>query len=196
MDRIQNRNKKSSKDNKPREIKSVYTPCQITKKIILPIECIGKTLHQTIENTISKMISGKCIVEGFVRPNTVKLITFSSGIVKGENIVFEAVFNCEVCHPVAGMNMNCIVKNITKAGITAESADETPSPFILHIARDHYYSSDYFNSIQEGNKIIARVIGCRFELNDQYVSIVADLIKPQSDDKNATGKKPFLVFDA
>jgi|UniRef100_A0A6C0KRV3 DNA-directed RNA polymerase subunit E'/Rpb7 len=164
---------------------TVYSPCQITKNIMLPMTAVGKNLQQTLENTITKMVAGKCIVEGFVKPGSIKIITFSSGIVKGENILFDIVFNCEVCYPVAGMNLNCIAKNITKAGIRAESSDEEISPFILFIARDHYYASDYFNSIEENEKLVARVIAQRFELNDKYISIIAELVTP------ITGKKEF-----
>ena len=191
MERQTYKGKKQSKDFKPREYRSVYSPCQITKQITLPITGIGKTLHQTIESNLSRMLSGKCVVEGYVKPNTIRLITFSSGIIKGENVLFEALFNCEVCFPVAGMNMNCIAKNITKAGITAESADESPSPFKLHVAKDHFYASDYFNSIQEGDKFVARVIASRFELNDKFVSVIAELVNPVSDDK----KKPILIIE-
>lgn len=161
---------------KQRETKGVYSQCQITKKIVLPITAIGQNLMQTIEKTIAKMVGGKCIVEGFVKPDSVRIITFSSGIIKGENVIFDVLFNCEVCFPVAGMNLNCVAKNITKAGIRAESADEQPSPFILYIARDHYYDNDTFNAIQENEKFTARVIAQRFELNDKYVSIIAELV--------------------
>jgi len=175
-----------------KEIKTVYSPCQITKNIILPMTAIGKNLQQTLETTIAKMVGGKCIVEGYVKPGSIKIITFSSGIVKGENILFDVVFNCEVCYPVAGMNLNCIAKNITKAGIRAESADEQPSPFILFIARDHYYASDYFNSVEENEKFVARVIAQRFELNDKYVSIIAELVPPVYGKKDI---KPRLVLE-
>jgi len=168
----------TSKQQKYRqkEIKTVYSPCQITKSIVLPVIAIGENLHQTIEDLISKMIEGKCIVEGYVKHGSVKVITFSSGLVKSENIIFNVVFSCEVCYPVAGMKLSCVAKNITKAGIRAESYEETPSPFILFIARDHFYSDDYFNSIEEGDKFIARVVASRFELNDKYVSVIAEIV--------------------
>jgi hypothetical protein len=175
------------------EIKNVYSPCQITKSIVLPITAIGKNLLQTLENTISKLVGGKCIVEGYVKPDSVRVITFSSGIVKGENIIFDVVFNCEVCYPVAGMKLNCIAKNITKAGIRAESVDEQPSPFILFVARDHYYSSEYFNSIEENEKFVARIIAQRFELSDKYISIIAELVPPFVENKKE--KKTMLIFD-
>jgi hypothetical protein len=154
---------------------------------------IGKNLLQTLENVITKMVGGKCIVEGYVKPGSIRVITFSSGIVKGENILFNVVFNCEVCYPVSGMNLNCIAKNITKAGIRAESADEQPSPFVLFVARDHYYANEYFNSIEENEKFVARVIAQRFELNDKYVSIISEIVPPHKEGKKET--KPKLVFN-
>jgi DNA-directed RNA polymerase subunit E'/Rpb7 len=178
--------------NKSKDPRNVYSLSQITKSISLPINAIGKGLYQTIERTIAAMVEGKCIVEGFVKTGSVRVITYSSGLVKADSVLFNVVFECSVCYPVAGMLMNCIAKNITKAGIRAESSEETPSPFVLFIARDHYYASDYFNSIEEKEKFTARVIAQRFELNDKYVSIIAELV-PQ---KEYVQKKPRLNLGA
>jgi DNA-directed RNA polymerase subunit E'/Rpb7 len=191
-----------SKVNKPRnqqyrqkEIRTVYSLSQITKKIALPINAIGRNLQQTIEETIAAMVEGRCIVEGYVKPHSVRVITYSSGLIKGTEVVFDVVFECEVCFPVAGMLFNCVAKNITKAGIRAESADEIPSPFVLFVARDHYYANDYFNSIEENEKFTARVIAQRFELNDKYVSIIAEIVPPKKKDYQNQGQKPRLEFE-
>ena len=186
--------KHSKPKYRQKETKAVYSPCQITKNIILPMTSIGKNLQQTLENTITKMVGGKCIVEGYVRSGSIRVITYSSGMVKGENITFDVVFNCEVCYPVSGMNLNCIAKNITKAGIRAESSDEQPSPYVLFVARDHYYASEYFNGIEENEKFVARVIAQRFELNDKYVSVIAELVPP-SKEGSKKESKPRLVLD-
>jgi DNA-directed RNA polymerase subunit E'/Rpb7 len=186
--------KHSKPKYRQKETKAVYSPCQITKNIILPMTSIGKNLQQTLENTITKMVGGKCIVEGYVRSGSIRVITFSSGMVKGENITFDVVFNCEVCYPVSGMNLNCIAKNITKAGIRAESSDEQPSPYVLFVARDHYYASEYFNGIEENEKFVARVIAQRFELNDKYVSVIAELVPP-SKEGSKKESKPRLVLE-
>ena len=71
------------------------------------------------------------------------------------------------------MLISCVAKNITKAGIRAESAYDNPSPVVIFIARDHHYSVAQFANIQEGDKFTARVIGQRFELNDKYISVIA-----------------------
>jgi len=192
------KSKKYTQRQREREIKTVYSLSQITKKITLPITAIGKNLHQTIEETIASLMEGKCIVEGYVKPKSIRVITFSSGLIKGTDVIFDVVFECEVCFPVAGMLFNCIAKNITKAGIRAESVDEMPSPFVLFIARDHYYDSDYFNSIEENEKFVAKVIAQRFELNDKYVSIIAELVSPKRKEQRGTfneKSKPRIEFD-
>jgi len=189
--------KKSVKQFKKKEIRytSIYSRCLITKHISIPITDIGKNIKQTIEHYISKNFEGKCIVEGFIKPASTNIITFSSGIVKASNVVFEVVFECQSCFPVEGMLIQAVAKNITKAGIRAESADETPSPIIIFITRDHHFSMPYFSTIEEGDKILTRVIGQRFELNDKFVSVIAELVDPNYVEKEKTVKKTKLSIE-
>lgn len=176
--------------NKRREIKysSIYSKAMITRNISIPIKFVGKNIQETIEKNIGSLFESKCIVEGFVKPGSSKIITYSSGLVRGTNIQFEVVFECLVCCPVEGMLIQCIAKNITKAGIRAETSDETPSPVIIFITRDHHYMNAQFSTIQEGDKFLARVIGQRYELNDKYVSVIAELAEKPKD------MKPRLVI--
>jgi DNA-directed RNA polymerase subunit E'/Rpb7 len=147
----------------------------ITRSIRIPIKFIGKNIQEVIEKNISNLFENKCIVEGFVKPGSIKILTYSSGIVNGTNCQFEVAFECMVCCPVEGMLIQCVAKNITKAGIRAEAVDEQPSPVVIFIARDHHYMSAQFSTIQQGDKFSARVIGQRYELNDKYVSVIAEL---------------------
>lgn len=169
---------------KRREIRvtSIYSRGFITRNIVLPITSIGKNIKETIEQFIAHSFEGKCLVEGYIKPGSSKIVSYSSGVVKrGTFILFEVVFECEICFPVEGMLIQCVAKNITKAGIKAESVNETPSPVVIFIAKDHHFNMEYFSEIKEGDKILTRVIGQRFELNDRYVSIIAELVKPKVD---------------
>ena len=182
--------KKPTKLFKKREVKltSIYSRCLITKHITIPITEIGKNIKQTIEHYITNMFEGKCIVEGFIKPGSTKIITYSSGIVKASSVIFEVVFECLSCFPVEGMLIQCVAKNITKAGIRAESVDETPSPVTIFITRDHHYLMPYFSTVSEGDKITARVIGQRFELNDKFVSVIAELVDPKEKERERENK--------
>ena len=176
---------------------TIYSRGLITRNIVLPITTIGKNIAETIENNIKANFESKCIVEGFIKPNSTRLITYSSGlIVRGCNISFEVVFECEICFPVEGMLISCLAKNITKAGIKAESDTDVPSPVIVFIARDHHFNVDFFSDIKEGDKITVKVIGQRFELNDKFISVIGELVKPKREFvlKPKEEKKPRIEF--
>ena len=186
---------KKKRDNR---IQTVYSRCLLNRKISLPITTIGKNLRETIEENIKINFEGKCVVEGYIKPNSSKIVTYSSGTVQRGNFVsFEIIFECDVCFPVEGMLISCITKNITKAGIRAESANDVPSPVVVFVAKDHHYTSSHFNEIQEGDKINVRVIGQRFELNDKYISIIGELVKEKEfiQQKPKQVVKPRLVFE-
>jgi hypothetical protein len=93
------------------------------------------------------------------------------------------------------MLIQAVAKNITKAGIRSESADENPSPVIIFITRDHHFSMPYFSTIEEGDKILTRVIGQRFELNDKFVSVIAELVDPNYVEKEKAVKKTKLSIE-
>ena len=184
---------KKKRDNR---IQTVYSRCMLTRKIVLPISTIGKTLKENIEENIKATFESKCVVEGYVKPHSSKIITYSSGLIQGGNkVTFEVVFECDVCFPVEGMIIPCVAKNITKAGIRAESANDVPSPIIVFLAKDHHFNSTQFAEVKEGDKINVRVIGQRFELNDKYISIIAELVKEKEIPIGTALRKPKIVIE-
>jgi hypothetical protein len=77
------------------------------------------------------------------------------------------------------MEVECKVKNITKAGIHAEVKDnEDNIPIIVFIARDHNYSNYLFDEVEKDKVINAKIIGVRFELNDPSITAIAYLMNP------------------
>jgi DNA-directed RNA polymerase subunit E'/Rpb7 len=185
------------KKRRDTKLQSIYSRCLLTRKIVLPITIIGKNLNDIIEEFIQNNFEGKCVVEGYVKPNSSKIIRYSSGVIeRGNNVVFEIVFECDVCFPVEGMHISCTVKNVVKAGIRAESANDVPSPVVVFVAKDHHFNNQQFNETQVGDIITVRVIGQRFELNDKYVSIIGELVKEKDYiPKQKLPVKPRLVIE-
>ena len=166
----------------PRKIYGVYIPSILTMKIHLKINEIGKNLKHNLEEKIKSLTEGRCITEGFIRPNSVSIISYSSGNINLQFVEFQTVFNCMICHPVEGMEIEgCETKTITKAGIHAEViTDDGVVPITLFIARDHHNNDNYFNSIKENMKVNIRVIGIRYELNDPFICVIGKLIHPSN----------------
>lgn len=176
---------KKPKTGKSRHVngdEQLFSRALICRQVDLSIVNVGKNVMHTFEMYIKMHYEGKCVVEGYVKPDTSQIISYSGGRTYGDMVSFQVVFECQVCAPTEGMNIQCRATNITRAGIRAESLI-SPSPVVIFITRDHYYDNDYFNTIKEGDTIWTKVIGQRFELNDTYISIVAEL------KKNAPHKK-------
>ena len=174
--------KTTTTTNRPKERREIkispnYSRTLISKTIVLSITDVGRNIKNILEKYIAQQFEGKCLDEGFVRPESTQLITFSSGLIQqGSQVYFQVVFECYVCFPVEGMLFKCKTTNINKSGVKAVSATETPSPIDVFVARDHHYTHSAFTSIQEGDEFVARVIGTRFELNEPFVSIIAEWV--------------------
>lgn len=160
-----------------RKIYGVYENSLLNKTIRLHIQEVGSQIKQNLENKINYTCVGKCIPEGFIKPNTIKIINYSSGMVDGDYINFSVNFECKICNPVEGMLIECLVKNITKAGISGESLnnDDGYNPINIFVARDHHYNDNYFNNIKTNSKILISVIGSRYELNDPFIVVLGKL---------------------
>ena len=74
-------------------IQSIYSRGLISRSVVLPITAIGKNIKETIEENIKYNFEGKCLVEGFVKPNSTNIITYSSGLItRGSFINFEVIY--------------------------------------------------------------------------------------------------------
>lgn len=156
--------------------KSLFAKIVSSEKIILPFNNVGKNLKNTLEQYLKHNFEGKCNNNGYIRPNSCELLHYSCGTIFDGNFVsFDVIYECLACYPVEGMLMDCVVRNITKVGLKCDSDEHVPSPVLIHVAKEHNYMNRHFLEIKEGDKIKIRVISVRFELNDLYVSIAAEL---------------------
>lgn len=160
-----------------RKIYGVYISSVLTSKVSLSINEIGNNLKRNLEKVIQYDNEGKCTPEGFIKPNSVKIISYSSGNIQNEYVIFQVVYECMVCYPVEGMLIESVVKTITKAGIHAEVIEEDGNmPVTVFVSRDHHSNDRKFSQIKLGDKIKVSVIGSRFELNDKFISVIANVV--------------------
>jgi len=146
--------------------------------LLMPTEIgSGNRTRENLRDRVGLYIEGKCISEGYVRPQSVKVLQYSSGMVKSDKIEFTVIFECDTCYPVEGQVLKkCRVRSVTKAGIHAEVQDSYKNiPINIFIIRDHYIQDERFHKIEEDANIDVKVIGSRFELNDPCVEVIASL---------------------
>lgn len=181
----------------PRCVINLYNKIIIKQEVVIPFidfskECKNEvSCISMIYNVIKRNIEGKCIVEGYVKPQSTKIVEYSSGKIIGKNIVFNVVFESFICNPLENSIITCQAKVITQAGIKAISPEEI-TPIVVYISRDHHNSNQYFNSIKENDMINIRIISKRYELNDKVVSIIGELVENKEKIKKKIIKKLIL----
>lgn len=162
--------------DKQQKTQGVYSNEMLTRKVFLTMDQVGQNIKQNLERSISYSIEGKCTQDGYIKPNSVRVNTYSAGVVNNEKIEFQTVFECMVCHPVEDMVIDCKVKTLTKAGIHGEVIDnEGNMPVTVFIARDHHFTNKQFGAVEENSVITTKIIGIRFELNDPYICAIGTL---------------------
>ena len=170
------RKKKAVENVAPRKVYGLYMKSILDRKICLAITEIGKNVKVNLENKIHSMIAGKCVDEGFIKPQSIKIVNYSSGNVNSNNVEFNIVFECMVCLPTEGMDIECVCKTVTKAGIHAQVIDDDDNmPITMFIARDHHHLDNRFSDVKVGDKLVTQVIGIRYELNDDFICTIGKL---------------------
>jgi len=166
----------------------IYSKNILTRNVNIPFKKASKNIEKLLKREIQRDIEGKCIKCGYIKRDSIVIVSYSSGMITSDSLQYEVVFESLVCRPAEGMVISCKVENITKAGIRA-TLDDKESPLIIFIARDHHYNNKTFSKTKEGDKIKVLVVGQRYELNDTYISVIAELKKTKKTKKQLKVKK-------
>ena len=166
----------------------LYKLTQFNYDLLIPFILINmhassrSNILALLHTTLVSCIEGRCISEGFIKPETVKIVDFKCGKIVAKNVQFNLVIECYVSNPVENSVIDCIASNITQAGIRAISNDKH-LPVVVYISRDYSIltQNTFYNTIKEGDKISVRVIGKRFEMNDKFIQIIGELVSPKKE---------------
>ena len=170
----------------------IYMQNILTRKVRLSFTSVGNNLVENISMDLSNRIEGKCVQEGFIKTQSIRIVNYSAGVITGKFVTFTVVFECLVCRPVEGMKFRVNIKNITKAGVRCETM-ENPSPVVVFIARDHHFMSKEFSQLKLDEQVTIKVIGIRYELNDPYISVISEYVHPRKINVKAR-KKPIKIL--
>lgn len=161
--------------NKKNPNNDYFTKVILCDSINIDFKYVNNNLEETL-TTILKKKEGICIEDGYIRPDSIKIISFSSGELYSNYTKFEVIYECYVSNLVESMILSCVVKSITKVGIRAE-LNETYNPYLIFVPRDYNYNNEQFSKINLNDIINVKVIGQRYELNDSFISVIGELIE-------------------
>jgi hypothetical protein len=148
----------------------------LSKTVSLPITEVGKNLKEVLRNKVAELVEAKCIVEGYVKQHSVQILSYSCGLVRANDAVFNVSYSCEVFLPCAGMVLDqCVVTEILEsAGIELKS-NQSPNIFVVYVYQDHNFEDKEFKG-RVGDTAAIHVIDYRFEIYDEYITIMGEIV--------------------
>ena len=132
-----------------------------------------------ITNAAKNKLEGKVCKSGYVRPNSVLVLSRSLGYYNSAHfqgqITFDVELVCDICHPVRGDIIFCEVVNLHQCGLRANAGDS--NEIYVYVMRDHH--SDYFDDpkLREHAHILVEVICTRCKLNDTKIIITGKIVR-------------------
>jgi DNA-directed RNA polymerase subunit E'/Rpb7 len=182
-------------------MENIYCPNILNEKIGLkPNEFSKKTsIDNLLLNKLKNKIEGRCIKQGYVKKGSLEILSRSVGKIydghfNGE-VIYKVKFSVSVCNPPEGMNINCITHNINKMGILAGIGENIKdSPLMVLISRHQNQHKDLFKTLNIGDSINIEIIGKKYELNDNKIHVIGELIsKNKTKERKREKKKKFVV---
>ena len=153
----------------------------LKRKIELEMnECDPSFIENHIARQLRANLEGKCVQEGYVKPDSICDILYSAGMLRDGIIQYEVVFNCDICNPVKGSVFNVRFQDITNPGIHAELIDESGNKpitvFMFHSMHERNAQFSKYNDpvYASANKSIrVKIVDTRYEFNDLWISAIA-----------------------
>ena len=167
---------------------TLYNKEIIQFKVLIPFNEIDKNLEGSLINYAKKNIMGKCHKEGYISYDYVKIIQYSSAKIENSNLHFNVFYEFHVFNPHENMEIYCKIQSITKIGVKAVvDENKKNNPIIVFASRmhnEHIFSNmsidnenDDDMNIKEGDVILVKTLGFRFEINDPNISILGFIIE-------------------
>lgn len=146
---------------------------------------LQSNLDEAITSQLRAKVEGICNRDGYVKENSVTLLKRSIGMASSNDtngfVTFDVLYSVDVCNPTTNETYPCVIKKSNKIGFLAEPL-EKPNPLVIVIAKQHVENKDLLNSIKEGDNVVVKILGARFDLGDDKISVVATIVSRLSDD--------------
>jgi len=163
----------------------LYVVSILKESLAVPFSDAGRNMEHYFKSYAEEHLEGCCWKEGWIRPKSAKVISYTAGLLNGTFIDYSVLYQVEVCFPYEQMEIECIVRQVNKVGIRA-TIRETQNPIVVYITREHN-STLQMDSYKSGQKIKVKVLGHRFESGDPCIHVMAEM-ETNGNGKNQNGK--------
>jgi DNA-directed RNA polymerase subunit E'/Rpb7 len=152
-------------------IDSLYTDISVLDKICVNPSNLNLNLDAEILTQLKHGIENKCIIEGYVKSDSVSIYKRSVGYINNSNftgdMTFNIIYNAKVCNPAINSIIKCKINNINKLGFLSNIG-----PLSILVLKDLHNNKKLFKDLNINDEVSIKIICKKFTLNDTEISII------------------------
>lgn len=160
-------------------MENLYTKISLNNVITIQPSEINKNINKILLRKLKKNLEGKCISEGFIKPNSIVITGRSLGIAQAShfngNVMYHINYVADVCNPLEGDIVTAKITNINKMGALATSGDDDIQPLNILLAKQHHIDNKDFDKLKIDDDIKVKILGKRFDSGESQISIIGVL---------------------
>ena len=155
-------------------INDIFFNTLIERKISLRPELINENFENNLETYVKNIMEGRCIKEGYVLPNSIKIFKRSIGSLNNNqfngNIIYNVRIGAKICNIPSHSVINAKIKKINKLGILAFLG-----PLLIIVPRELHKNKSNFDKLTIDDYIDIFVVGKTYTLRSKNISVYGKL---------------------
>ena len=161
----------------------IYFKSVLSSNVVISPTMFLMGFDNAILKQLKKNNEGYCMMNGYIKPGSVKLLSRAKGYsIPGNfngDIEYSVKYEAELCNPIRDQIIKCVVLDINKMGILAKA-----TPLEIIIIKELHKNKNQFSKIKVGDSIDIKVIEKKFMFRDRKIDVIGIL----ASDENAKPK--------
>ena len=156
----------------------------LRNNLTIPSRELTNDIDNLVRIKLKEQVEGICFEDGYIIPNSVKIIKRKIGQIKTTNnqsgVQYEIEYKAKIISPTEGDELEIYVNNINRMGIVGyirmNALDSTSedSPLIIMVPSEYFKDSSYnMEDINVGQKLNVIVIGTRIKFKSDKILVIA-----------------------
>jgi DNA-directed RNA polymerase subunit E'/Rpb7 len=170
---------------------SLYISKIVNESVSIEPKYMNNKLEHHILKKLKNKYEGKCIKEGYIKTDSIKILKRSAGKIVSShfngNVIFHIKMSIELCNPLNNTVIDVQITNNNKMGILAVIPHDSNSPLNILLPRQYHIDNDTFVGLKIGDIISIKILGTRFEFGESEISVIGVLDEPEN--KSTISKK-------
>eukprot|EP00798_Chlamydomonas_sp_ICE-L_P001862 gene1862-33277_t len=177
----------------------LVVPSVLSDNLLIRPHCLGSDIDVHVQAELRRKVEGVCTRHGYILANSTSIHSISAARLEcasmNGDVIFSVEYNALVCNPPVGLKITLRVSDsnmfdfFAQAGIQASDGQFTPLLDAILVKDQHEGDLlEKLNGVKNGESVTAVILGKRFEIGDNRISVVARLLA--DDDEFASYDDP------